>query len=332
MAEDVTVLIANLGRLDHLLPCLRSLPEAAGGVSCRVIVGFNFQGESSGPEEIAREFPQVEQLRAPAKLGYTRAYNQLMARTTGRYALLLDDDTVLGPGAIESMARFMDDHPEVGIAGCRTVNPDGSYQKTTGLRFTLGLEIVNAVRPAAYWRDGIDDTVKEWTTVDWLNSHFLLVRAEVIRKVGLLDEFFYTSVLEADWCLRISRAGWKVAYVPDAEVMHVGGPHSVQPGVKSYRNLVRSQINRYYFTRKHYGWVAVQALRPIMTVGALLRLAYYGALWLGSPGRRPEAEPKLAAYAEVVRLGVAAHPDDLPDELRRENEAFGAVFEPGLPR
>ena len=332
MAEDVTVLIANLGRLENLVPCLRSLFDgAAGEISCRVIVGFNFQGDSDTPRALARAFPQVEQLRAPAKLGYCRAYNQLIARSASRYVLLLDDDTILRPGSIEIMMRFMDAHPDVGIAGCRIVNPDGSYQKSTGPMCSFGRETVNVLRPGAILRDGIDETVTDWRIVDWLVSTFLMVRAEVIGQVGMLDEYFYTSVLEADWCLRIRKAGWMVAYVPQAEVMHIGGPHSVQPGVKSYKNLVRNHINRYYFFRKHYGSPALQALRPIMSLGAMLRLLNYSAVWVLSPRRRSEAGTKLAAYWKVMLLGVAARPDGLPDELRRENDAFGAAFQPGLP-
>ena len=141
MAEDLTVLIGNLGQLENLRPCLRSLFDTVSGeTSLRVIVGFNFEGESDNPRALASEFPQVEQLRAPVNLGYCCAYNQLMARSTGRYALLLDDDTVLGAGTIDGMVRFMDAHPEVGIAGCRTANPDGSYQKTTAKMYDLGTD------------------------------------------------------------------------------------------------------------------------------------------------------------------------------------------------
>jgi GT2 family glycosyltransferase len=320
MADALTVLIANLGLLEHLRPCLKSLFETASGkTSLRVIVGFNFPGESDTPRAVARDFPQVEQLRAPAKLGYCRAYNQLIARSTGRYALLLDDDTVLRSGTIDGMVHFMDAHPEVGIAGCRTVNPDGSYQKTTGLMFSMATELVNVLRPAAFWDDGIDESVTTWKSVGWLNGHFLMVRAQVIEEVGGLDEYFYTFQCEADWCLRIRRAGWQVAYVPDFEVMHIGGAHSVMSSVKSYENLTRSHINRYYFIHKHYGNVAVQVFRLVMSLGALLRLLKYVAVWLLRPERRPEAAPKIKTYWRIALLGAASHPEDLPDDLRRES-------------
>lgn len=332
MAEDLTVLIANLGRLEHLRPCLKSLFDTASGeTSLRVIVGFNFKGESDSPRALACDFPQVEQLRASVKLGYCRAYNQLMARSTGRYALLLDDDTILRSGTIGGMVRFMDAHPEVGIAGCKTVNPDGSYQKTTGLMYSMGTEIANVLRPAAFSYDGIDESVTTWKSVGWLNGHFLMVRSQVIEEVGVLDEYFYTFQCEADWCLRIRRAGWKVAYVPDVEVMHIGGAHSVASNVKSHRNLIRSHVNRYYFIRKHYGNVAVHLFRLVMSVGAMLRLLNYTAVWLVSPDRRPEAGPKVEAYWKIVLLGVAAHPEDQPDDLQRENADID-LFRPGIPR
>jgi len=332
MTEDVTVLIANLGQLENLRPCLRSIFESASReTSVRVIVGFNFEGESDNPQALASEFPQVEQLRAPVKLGYCRAYNQLMARSTGRYTLLLDDDTVLGAGTIEGMVRFMDAHPEVGIAGCRTANRDGSYQKSTAKMYSLETEFINVFRPAAFWNDGIDATVTTWESVGWLNGHFLMVRAQVLEEVGVLDEYFYTFQCEADWCLRIRRAGWQVAYVPDVELMHIGGAHSVVSNVKSRGNLLRSHINRYYFIRKHYGNVAVHMFRFIMSAGAMLRLLKYVAVWLVSPGRRPEAGPKVDVYWRIVLLGAAAHPDVLPDDLRRQHPDFD-FFEPGIPR
>ena len=331
MAEHLTVLIGNLGDVKNLLPCLKSLFDTTTGeTSLRVIVGFNFEGESDGPQMLASEFPQVEQFRASVKLGYCRAYNQLMAQTRSRYVLLLDDDTLVREGTIDGMVRFMDAHPEIGIAGCRTVKPDGTYQKSTALMYSLRTEFINVLRPAAFWHDGIDESLTTWRSVGWLSGHFLMVRTEVIEQLGVLDENFYTFQCEADWCLRINRAGWKVVYVPNFEVMHIGGSASGATNVKSYGNLLRSHINRYYFVRKHYGNAAVAVFRVIMSIGAILRLLNYTFVWLVSPNRRPEARPKAAAYAMIVQLGWAARPEELPDDLRRENEAFG-LLQPSVP-
>jgi GT2 family glycosyltransferase len=330
-AEDLTVLIGTFGQLENLRPCLESIFESArgGAVSVRVILGFNFEGESQNPVTIRREFPQVEQWRAPKKLGVCRTYNQLMSRIAGRYALLLDDDTILRPHTLDTMVRFMDAHQDVGIAGCRTVNVDGSYQKSTGLMFSMRTEMLIALRTGALWRDGVDERANTWQTVDWLNGAFLL-RTEVIDQVGGFDEYFHILVHEPDWCLRIRRAGWKVAYVPDAEVIHIGNTLSVVRSDKSYEILVRYHVNRYYFCRKHYGNTAVQGLRPIMTFGAFLRFCKHGAVWLLSPGRRSEAGPKVEAYWKVMLLGAAGRPDNLPKDLWRQNDISGAL-QPSFP-
>jgi len=320
MAEDLTVLIANTGQFAHLANCLKSLFATTTEISLRVIVGFNFPGDSDALGALDTAFPQVEKLRASVKLGYCRAYNQLMARSSGRYMLLLDDDTIIHDEAIDVMVRFMDAHPEVGIASCRTVNPDGSYQKTTALMYDLATEWRNMLRPAAFWNDGIDGTETEWKSVGWLNGNFLMVRAEVVEQVGMLDEYFYTFQCEADWCLRIRQAGWTVAYVPEAEIMHIGGAHSVASKVKSQTNLIRSHINRYYFMRKHYSGAAFTLFRAIMSIGAAFRLARYLIVWLLQSGRRTEARPKIAAYWKITLLGFSVHPERPTAELRHENE------------
>ena len=85
MAEDLTILIPSVGQLKYLRPCLEFIFETTSGgeISLRVIVGFNFQGDSDSPATIRREFPQVEQLRAPNRLGFCRPFNELMSRSTG---------------------------------------------------------------------------------------------------------------------------------------------------------------------------------------------------------------------------------------------------------
>lgn len=328
MPEDLTIVIGNLGDLKNLRACLSSIfGTISGKCFLRVIVGFNFEGESEIPRTLASEFPQVEQVRANVRLGYCRAYNQLMARSSGRYILLLDDDTVLHSDTIYGMIAFMDAHPEVGIAGCRTVKPDRSYQKSTGLMYNMKTELINVFRPAAFWNDGIDEFVTTWKSVGWLCGHFLMVRPQVIKQVGMLDENFYTFQCEADWCLRISRAGWKIAYVPDFTVTHIGGVASGASDVKSYRNLIRTHINRYYFIRKHYGNAALFLFRAIMTSGVALRLLSYVVLWVLNPARRPEAGPKIEAYSKIILLGAKRNPENAPDDFRRENEASD-VFRP----
>lgn len=321
MTRDLNVLIGNLGNIDNLRACLRSLFDTTGpNISFRVMIGFNFAGENDTPLAIKQEFPQVEMLRADCKLGYCRLYNLLLEKgLDARYVLLLDDDTLLRRGTIETMVRFMDDHTEVGVAGCRTVNQDGSYQKSTGLMYNLKTELLNVILPAAFWSDGIDENVSDSRLVGWLNGHFLIARVKAIQEIGLLDDYYYTFQYEADWSLRMRQAGWATTYVPQAEIMHIGGPHSIVSRNKSYDNLIRSNVNRYYFFRKHYSAVDFLVLRAALGLGFLFRLLHYLGIWVLDRNRRSEAQPKIKAYFYLTLRTFAAHPEQLPQKLLQQN-------------
>lgn len=319
--QDVAVTIGNLGSERYLEPCLRSIyAEDAPGFTYSVLIAFNGFDESSLMHRIREAFPQASLLYRRNKLGYTGTYNLLMRASTARYILILDEDTVVPKGTLPAMVAFMDAHPEVGIAGGMTRNPDGSFQKSYGVMFDLRSELLNALNLSTFWPDHLYRDLAEWRTVDWLNGSFMLVRQTTVAEVGMLDEYFYTFSCEADWCLRIARAGWKVAFVPDVAITHVGGDHSINTTVKSYDALVRSHINRYFFFRKHYGRLAQGLLRPIMTVGACLRLLKFLGLYCLAPARRPEAGPKIRGYAKIALLGFARQPWRLTPELRRQNE------------
>jgi len=81
----------------------------------------------------------------------------------------------------------------------------------------------------------------------------MLVRRQALDEVGPLDEHYYTYVCESDWCHRLRSAGWRIMYVPGAEIVHVGAEHSINNKltVTNAANLVRYHANRYYFFRKH---------------------------------------------------------------------------------
>jgi GT2 family glycosyltransferase len=322
--DDLAITVGNLGSEQYLERCLRTIyAEDAPGFTYSVLIAFNGFDAGSVMQHIAEAFPQAQVLYRRNKLGYTGTYNLLMRASAARYILLLDEDTVVPKGTLPAMVAFMDAHPEVGIAGARTLNPDGTLQKSYGVMFDLRSEFLNALYLSTFWPDRLYRNHTRWRTVDWLNGAFMLVRQKTVAEVGMLDNYFYTFSCEADWCLRIARAGWKVAFVPDVTITHVGGDHSINTAVKSYDSLVRSHINRYFFFRKHYGALEQGLLRPIMTLGACLRLLKFLGLYCLAPSRRPEAGPKIRAFARIALLGFARQPWRLTPELRRQNELAG---------
>lgn len=323
--DDLAITIGNLGSEKYIEPCLRSIyAEDAPGFRYSVLVAFNGFDGGDFTRHIAEAFPRTQRFHRRNKLGYTGTYNLLLRSSAARYTLILDEDTVVPKGTLPAMVAFMDAHPEVGIAGAKTLNPDGSLQKSYGVMFNLRSEFLNALHLSTFWPDHLYRDHTHWRTVDWLNGSFMLVRQSTVAEVGLLDDYFYTFSCEADWCLRIARAGWKVAFVPDVAITHVGGDHSINTTMKSYDALVRSHINRYFFFRKHYSFLSQVLLRPIMTLGACLRLLKFLMFYCLVPSRRLEAATKIRAFARIALLGFARQPWRLTPELRRQNDLASA--------
>jgi GT2 family glycosyltransferase len=318
--DDLNIAIGNLGNYSLLAGCLRSIfAEDAPGFRFTVTVVFNAPAGVDTYQCIERDFPQVKLIRRAGPLGYCGTYNLVLNdKGDSRYVLVLDDDTIVPKGTLPRIVAFMDQHRDVGIAGCKTLNADGGFQRTFGLVPSLRSELVNAFRADSFWPDRLYKDLSSVREVEWLNGSFMLVRREALQAVGGLDEHYYTYVCEPDWCYRIHKAGFKVVFVPDIEIIHVGGEHSINNKMKATKrlNLVRYHVNRFYFFHKHYGAFATFLLRPIMIAGTAARAVLYAGLYVMKPELREMARAKLQSYVDVVRLSLSPRPYVLPARLQ----------------
>jgi GT2 family glycosyltransferase len=316
---DLTVSIGTLGDASVLGRCLRSIfAEDAADLRCDVRVVSNGPDPREVDELLRRDFPQVSLIRRDGPLGYCRTHNLVLESCDTRHVLVLDDDTIVAQGTLPGMVRFMDRHSDVGLSGCKTFNPDGTFQPTFGLLPSLKSEFLTAVTPDAFWPRWLYRDLSAPRDVEWLNGSFMLARVEAVRRVGVLDPYYRTFVCEPDWCYRMRRAGWRVVFVPDHSIVHVGGEHSInrKREARNLEHLVRYHVNRFYFFRKHYGPAARLLLRPIMILGAVLRAARYLPVLLGPPERRATARARLRACAWVLRLSLSPRPHVMPPSLR----------------
>jgi GT2 family glycosyltransferase len=190
------------------------------------------------------------------------------------------------------------------------------FQRVWGLLPTLGTELRSIWSRDVYWPTWLfasPDTVQD---VPWLNGSFMLVRSRTLAEVGPLDEHYYTYFCESDWAWRMQRAGWRVVYVPEFEIVHVGGEHSVVTMAKQPIQIVRSYANRFYSFSKHHGRLAHALLRPITAAAMLVRMAAWSLFARVRPGAEALAPSRLAGFRAVLRLCVARDPDVLPPSFR----------------
>jgi GT2 family glycosyltransferase len=157
--------------------------------------------------------------------GVAPGRNQGMRVTSGEYIILLDDDTVIQPGAFDRLLAYMEEHPTVGLCAPKLVNTDGQLQLTCRRFPTLGDKFARQVPLAFAQRicrkvemvDWAHDTVRD---VDYVIGACQMLRRRALHEVGLLDERIFYGPEDVDLCLRLHQAGWRVVYHPDAMVVH----------------------------------------------------------------------------------------------------------------
>lgn len=170
------------------------------------------------------------------------------------YFLLLNPDTQVRPGAIKALVDFMEKHPDVGIAGSSFEEADGTPWPIT-FRFPTvlsemdsGLRLGVVTRLLSNWVVTRTMTDEE-AQVDWLPGASMLIRREVFKSVGLMDEGYFLYCEETDFCLQARRAGWSCWYVPQSRVMHIAGQST---GVTD-RKLPPQRLPQYWFdSRRRY--------------------------------------------------------------------------------
>jgi N-acetylglucosaminyl-diphospho-decaprenol L-rhamnosyltransferase len=298
---DLSIVTVGHNTRDLLRACLRSVFSSRAVIEVLLVDSGSTDGT---PEMVAGEFPAVRLLATHENLGFTRGNNRGLRIARGRHLLLLNPDTVVEPGAIEAMLCFLDAHPDVGVVGPQLRYPDGSVQPSRH-RFPARLTAFVEATVLERWlgdsrllrdffvRDRGDDEPQD---VDWLRGACLMLRREVATAVGLLDEGFFMYSEEVDLCRRVRAAGWRVAYLPAAVVVHHEGKSSEQSPAARDINFHDSRV-RYY--RKHFGRPLALALRLAVVAHFLFLAAEEGAKL--SLGHRPALRrQRLASLGRVI--------------------------------
>ena len=320
---DLSVVIVSWNVRDLLERCLRSIgcanrlgavgegaesgnspPET--GTSVEIIVIDNDSADGSA-EMVRAEFPSVRVIRNSENRGFPAANNQGIGLAQGRYAILLNPDTEVVGSALHAMVAFADAHPGVGVVGPQLLFPDGSIQPSRYRFPTPATALFEStwLRPIAprrvldryYVRDQPDSATHD---VDWVRGAALMVRREAFEQVGLLDEGFFMYSEELDWCRRIRDAGWRVVYLPEAQIIHHEGKSSEQAIPTRHVSFQTSKV-RYF--RKHHGKRVAEALRLFLLANYVWQIGVEGSKWLIGHRRELRAQ-RLAAYWWVVRSGL----------------------------
>ena len=300
MSNMLSIIIVSWNTAWFLENCLASIKANPPTSPFENWVVDNASTDDS-PRMVREKFPKVHLVENRENLGFARANNQAIQRCTGKYILLLNPDTFVAPGALQALVDFLDEHPEAGAAGARILNPDGSLQISSHPRPTLSRELwrlfhLDSLSPYAEY------PLTEWETnqaqeVDVLIGACLLLRKEILDQVGFLDEDYFMYSEEVDLCYRIQRAGWRLFWVPQAEVVHFGGQSTQQAPTEMFLNLYHGKIK--YF-RKLNGWLAAQIYKLILMIAALSRLILAPFVFFEHSSRRQKHLTLVDRYWRLI--------------------------------
>jgi N-acetylglucosaminyl-diphospho-decaprenol L-rhamnosyltransferase len=262
LQKDVAVIVVGINSKEYVRQLLRSLPCAdMAGYSLETVYIDNASADGSA-EMVRLEFPGVTVLANRTNVGFCAACNQGVAATNSRYIYLLNNDTVVLPGSLAPLLRFLNSHPEAGAAGNRLLNPDLTDQ-WSARRFPTWS---NALFGRRTWLTRIfpnagvvrDYLYKEHFAlgrpfaVDWIPGSCTLVRREAYRQVGgLPEDMHYWS--DALFCGRLRGAGWQIYIVPEAPLIHHEG-HGTGGKSRAVRKWLIADFHNgaYRFYCEHY--------------------------------------------------------------------------------
>lgn len=294
---DVSVVLVSFNTAPLLPGCIGDLRAASAGLRVQVVVVDN--ASSDGSVELLRSAPfaDVELIVSPVNIGFGRANNLALPRCRGRTILLLNTDAFVAPDAIARALRHLDAQADVGIVGARLSGRDGQPQPAcrgfpTPLNTFLMLTGLERFAPRVRLIDPPRLQPEAPTACDWVPGCFMLLRREVVDRVGLFDPRFFLYAEEVDLCRRVKAAGWKVVYLPDAHVVHWGGESArvLGPLARASRQVSALQLeSEWLYFRKHHGaagalaWLALSlAMAALLSGKDLLRrrgAAVAGAHW-----------------------------------------------------
>src|SRR5262245_25880158 len=254
---SIAIVIVSFNVREELDACLASFVGHTSPFPAVVVVVDN--GSSDGtPAMLRQKWPAVRLIESGENLGFARANNRGIRATTSEFVLLLNPDTLVPPGSIQSLVRGLAAQPDAAAAGPRIKDEHGFPELSFG--WTIGPlgELRQKLMGTLYgWRvRRVVRTVDAWSRCagerEWVSGAALLVRRADLEAVGLLDERFFMYTEDVDLCVALRARGRKIVFVPQSEIVHLRG-RSAGRNPSTARLRRQSQIA--YYEKHHPAWV-----------------------------------------------------------------------------
>lgn len=278
MKFDISIVIVNYNVKAFLEQCLMAIQRATHDYTVEVFVVDNASVDGS-QAMVKKKFPRVRLIENRKNLGFSKANNLALRQVRGRHVLLLNPDTLIQEDTLTVLKEYLDTHPDVGAAGVKLLNPDGSFQlgsrrglPTPWVAFTriIGLSrVFPGSRLFGRYNMTYLDPDKE-SDADVLTGSLMYVRRNILDKIGYFDEDYFMYGEDVDLSYRIKQAGWRIIYVPETQAIHYKGESTKKGEMSFVTHFYKAML---IFSRKHFNTRYSMFLRLLLTVGIFGRAA-----------------------------------------------------------
>lgn len=302
---EISVIIVNWNTKALLLDCLASLFQTVKGIAFEVWLVDNASTDGS-VEAATGKYPGINIIKNRNNLGFAAANNRAFNRMKGRYALLLNTDTLLTKGAVKELYEFMGANPEAGMACGQLLNLDGSKQNSIASFPSLLTLLTNQAVLRFLLPNKFPSKKKQYSApieVDSCVGACMIARKEALYEVGFFDEQYFFFFEETDLACKMKRAAWKVYFVPTARIFHAQGK-TVGSNANARIMFYRS---RYIFLKK---WLP--NIYPLLCIVIVVRLfintflSLLGILF--SFGLQGSLKKRFAIYLQLILWHLSGCP------------------------
>ena len=273
---DISIIIVNYNVKYFLEQCLHSVQRASGDLQTEVFVVDNNSVDGSCAM-VQEKFPDVNLIRNDQNLGFSAANNQAIKKSTGRYVLLLNPDTVIEEDTLVKCVGYMDEHPDSGGLGVKMIDGKGDFLPeskrslpTPRVAFfkIFGLSRLFP-RSRVFGRYHLGYLDKDRIhQVEILCGAFMMLRKSALDEVGLLDEDFFMYGEDIDMSYRLLNAGYKNIYYPESTIIHYKGESTKKGSLNYVLTFYKAMIK---FARKHFSRKMAKSYTAIINLAVYFR-------------------------------------------------------------
>jgi len=253
---DLTIIIVSFNTRSELEACLGSVVEHQPRTSHEIVVVDNASSDHT-PAALRERWPGVRLIETGRNIGFAAANNLGIRSSSAEFVLLLNSDTLVGPGAIDTLVAQLQRSPDVAAAGPRMVDVHGRAELSFGRMISPLTEARQKLLTRLHERGvrlanrRVERLTRTRHYPDWVSGACLMVRRNDAVAAGLLDERYFLYAEDVDFCAALRALGKRVLFVPEAEIVHLRGRARASRPIESAQAYRRAHLA---FYAKHHPW------------------------------------------------------------------------------